>query len=1519
MSLTRQKFLLSILDLIEERESQLLVWGLVDGYITESEFNDLISNQIDSALEVGFDEFYDSAPVVKEMLDEKLIVEVLSNSESKVYRSRMAETVRLLQRLRQVFPKHVKRKNGWLSAPSLVADFRFQRRQRKYPKRNIDKSKALEVINSFTKNPHLFTAVKALLPSNPNFKIAGFQLRSFERIIWGIEEGKTIGTIVCAGTGSGKTLAFYLPALSSIVRHLLTNSKDKWVKSIAIYPRSELLKDQLGEVISQCESLRGELSNISIRVGALYGDIPNRLQNVRTGDRKWRKEGDSYVCPFLKCVKCNHDLRLTDSDIESNKELLTCSNEKCTWSIDGAKFPFTRNSIASNPPDILFTTTEMLNQRLADNRFCHLFGIGPYCFKQPELVLLDEVHTYEGRHGAQVAYLLRRWAHLTAQPLRFVGLSATLKEAPIFFSSLTGTWQSNIEEISPFSEELESEGAEYLIALRGDPVSKAALLSTTIQTIMLLERSLDPKIPDHSNSISNGTFGQKTFAFTDDLDVTNRLYFGLLSAEGLNSKGRPDMRNSPNGGLASLRKRSESNFRYSGGQDWRAIEEIGHDLSERLKIDRVSSQDRGISDDADVIIATAALEVGYDDPKVGVVIQHKAPKGMAGFLQRKGRAGRLRGMRPWTAIILSDYGRDRTTYQGYELLFDPEIKPRTLPTSNRYITRMQSVYSTMDYLGKRLQENQKESVWNSLTSPSTNVVQTNQLIKEIRTIIETPHGVQNLERHLERSLKISAEEASALLWEYPRPLMTVVLPTALRRLTSGWSLNNQLGTDYQVRNNPLPEFIPASLFADLNLTEVEIQLPQNPNNQYQSNSNINFMPIFSALREFTPGRVSRRFGVEYRSERYWICPDETLLTNGAQINLPISEIGDFHKIGKFSYVDHANSLKVVTVYNPKVLKPTMPSENIGDTSNGQLKWHSQFVEKNQPTLLTPPNGSIWTNILPSLGFFLHSNQNPIEIRRFTTGSKAEIGLSPSIKVNVEFTFTNEEEGVAIGTSYKADGIRFETNFGSQIPLGETDVPKWRSLRTIKYFHAAWQGQYLKDVISPFIRKWLAEIFLSALSFEAVQLQVSLEEAAQLIIDGKSTISLNEVLEMLFQSQVDTDEADDSTDVDFGRRDKLRTELDELLKNPNILLELQKLSTLLWAQINISWAEWLNEVYQSTLGSAILKTITDLCPSINADDLYLDLMPKISNSEVQSTELDIWITEKTPGGSGLIEEFLIKYSEDPRRFFSMIRASLEIGEFELIDYQLNIFTEKLNTLNSPINTSVQDLRNASSLQEIDSSHRVLRKTLINEGLSPFHGFMVSLNNRILKSGSNPGTDKYIFNSIKKWDKEEARLGIEIDLRVVSYMLSQTNEIDSLIDDLDTANGEQIISWRMSAIYGLLWGRGREIRSNSLLVRNLFVELPPVERLLVIDSINDERLKVSVESSDWIEKTAEYLAQGRLVTLTCKSENRNKLGLAINSLITQPIESDYLCTYARLQGVRQNNQIIEADIELLEAIQ
>ena len=100
---------------------------------------------------------------------------------------------------------------------------------------------------------------------------------------------------------------------------------------------------------------------------------------------------------------------------------------------------------------------------------------------------------------------------------------------------LTGIAPSRIAEIRPADHDLEARGMEYMLALRGNPMSGTALLSTSIQTLMLLRRVLD--LP--GGAPSENAFGSRVFAFTDDLDVTNRLYYNLLDAEGRTFDDRP--------------------------------------------------------------------------------------------------------------------------------------------------------------------------------------------------------------------------------------------------------------------------------------------------------------------------------------------------------------------------------------------------------------------------------------------------------------------------------------------------------------------------------------------------------------------------------------------------------------------------------------------------------------------------------------------------------------------------------------------------------------------------------------------------------------------------------------------------------------------------------------------------------------------------------------------------------------------------------------------------------------------
>jgi hypothetical protein len=1516
----------AVLDAIEERESKLLVWGLVDGCFNSSELDQVIDPLLDASLEAGQATYFESRSVVNALLNLRWLVKVLRYDGAEAYRSRMAETVRLALRLRQLFPKHARTPNGWQVAPTLVADFRFQRRRRTYPRRDIPVDVAIRTVHASTADPLLKAAINSILNASEQLRnsgLAGFQVRSTVRLIRAIESGEPLSTIVCAGTGSGKTLAFYLPALASIVRHRLADQSPlPWVKVISIYPRTELLKDQLREVLSRARSIPSKIQGIEcarIRVGALYGDVPSSSGQNMSWPKGWTKRGTSRICPSLQCLECDSQLLWAETDFVGGRERLECG-AGCGFTIDGSEFPLTRSSLAKHPPDVLLTTTEMVNRRLSDSHLGHLFGVGKNVSRVPDLVLLDEAHTYEGRHGAQVAYLLRRWRRLVDQPLRFVGLSATLREASSFFSVLTGVRSNLVEEISPKQDELIAEGAEYLLALRGDPVSRSALLSTTIQAALLLQRCLDPRVDAGGRPVVSDLFGKRSFIFTDDLDVTNRLYFNLLDAEGRNSRGQPNLLRAPGGGLASLRREGVSERRYHAGQDWRTCEQLGHDLTARLSVDRVSSQDRGVSAEAELIVATAALEVGFDDPSVGAVIQHKAPRGVAGFLQRKGRAGRTRGMRPWMVVVLSDYGRDRVAYQNYDLLFDPELPVRTLPLANRYIGRIQAAYATMDFLGQKLQNERQGSVWRDLAGPPWSRDRGVRLEREIRIILETESGTKRLADYLRTALSVDDEAVSALLWEYPRPVMTVVLPTALRRLSSEWSAHGSRGADTMVRDNPLPEFVPASLFADLTLTEVSIQLPLGARARDDEPPG---MPIYSALREFAPGRVSRRFGVRHRGERYWVAPPPDALATGARADLDVTAIGDVAMIGSFGVVT-ARCEESIPVYRPLTVNPSTPPANIGDTSNARLLWKTQLVPRGTPAWLDPPTESVWRSLFGRIGFFLHSQHAPVEVRRFAVGSVGDVGVGPGNRQRVEVQFTHEGLAAGLGASFSADGVVLQLSVPKDLhQIRPNDHAVWRALRSVRFLDEARRGVTLSGIANPFQREWLAQIQLSAVTFEAIQNGSTLEVAARVVAGGLSQVKLSDVLTVLFQSQMVEVQNDD---VELTGDDRLRRDLNTLLSDGAVLQQMAQASVCLYDPVDETWQEWLATTFHSTVAAGVLRAISDLCPTLDIEDLVVDLtrgagIETDDKCPVSPNTTEIWITESGPGGNGLIEEFMRNYSDDPRRFYSMIRSALDMGEFEHIDHQtiklLNLLTNDASK--SGTAQTVQKIRGAASHGEMAALSRQLRSTMVREGLSPFHGFLVSVGNRLLRPGAGPSVDQYLARAIERWNNEEARLGIEIDMRVFCFWLAQSSDIDAIALEADLPAGTDHGSWRMNAIYGLLWARGHAMRQAPLQMRSPFSDLPPIERLLVVEALQNDRKVVAIQDGDWLVAAASHLASGHMVTLSAPDGARGALSRALEALICNPIETDYLRGYARLQGVRVREGSVEADVELVEAVQ
>ena len=190
------------------------------------------------------------------------------------------------------------------------------------------------------------------------------QLRAFERLTGTAPQP----TLVATGTGSGKTECFLFPLLD----HVAANP-GRGVKALVIYPMNALAQDQarrFAEEVHGQKDLRGK-----VRVGLYTGDTG------KTGGA--RRMGEHEV--------------ITD-----------------------------RAALQDDPPDVLLTNYKMLDFLLIRPRDQRLWRHNdPGTLRY---LVVDELHTFDGAQGTDLACLVRRLRHRldAGDELACVGTSATV-------------------------------------------------------------------------------------------------------------------------------------------------------------------------------------------------------------------------------------------------------------------------------------------------------------------------------------------------------------------------------------------------------------------------------------------------------------------------------------------------------------------------------------------------------------------------------------------------------------------------------------------------------------------------------------------------------------------------------------------------------------------------------------------------------------------------------------------------------------------------------------------------------------------------------------------------------------------------------------------------------------------------------------------------------------------------------------------------------------------------------------
>ena len=230
----------------------------------------------------------------------------------------------------------------------------------------------------------------------PSFDPYHHQFESFKRLSTR-NEHEPEPVILTTGTGSGKTESFLFPLLD----YCYQNRHTPGIKAIILYPMNALATDQARRIAQEIYNFKDEDGNPvlqgNIRAGLFIGEGKNKNGKPR-------------------------DTRMGEHNIIED-----------------------RDTIVKSPPDILLTNFKMLDFSLLQARFNSLWKNN---YTHPELlkfIALDELHTYDGAKGSDVANLIRRLKlklKLPQDQIVPIGTSATM----------SGGDQGKIELVDFFSQ-----------------------------------------------------------------------------------------------------------------------------------------------------------------------------------------------------------------------------------------------------------------------------------------------------------------------------------------------------------------------------------------------------------------------------------------------------------------------------------------------------------------------------------------------------------------------------------------------------------------------------------------------------------------------------------------------------------------------------------------------------------------------------------------------------------------------------------------------------------------------------------------------------------------------------------------------------------------------------------------------------------------------------------------------------------------------------------------------------------
>ncbi len=335
--------------------------------------------------------------------------------------------------------------------------------------------------------------------------------------------------VVTTGTGSGKTECFLLPLIYDLIKESRNWDKDgrsRAMRAMILYPLNALAEDQMIRLRKALNSSNDSKSGARdwldknrkgnrFYFGRYTGVTPVSGDNIK----QWKEE--------QKALQKEWDATVEYAKEEQNLDLLyqvPCMDG------DSAEM-WDRQSMQMNAPDILITNYSMLNVMLMRNIEAPIFEQTKAWLEESKdnvfHLIIDELHTYRGTAGTEVAYLIRVL-------LDRLGLTPDSPQVQFLASSASMSESEQTKEYICEFFGLNKESYDLKFSMLTNPKQPSIGKPSAQLPIVEMRKFVESVLPEEEKwtelltSLSCSTFSD----ITKKYELDNWLKFGLLDDNG---------------------------------------------------------------------------------------------------------------------------------------------------------------------------------------------------------------------------------------------------------------------------------------------------------------------------------------------------------------------------------------------------------------------------------------------------------------------------------------------------------------------------------------------------------------------------------------------------------------------------------------------------------------------------------------------------------------------------------------------------------------------------------------------------------------------------------------------------------------------------------------------------------------------------------------------------------------------------------------------------------------------------